>query len=323
MTMNNEEYRTIEDISEEKEEGLKIIEEDEFEENTNDITNYDTLEQEIEALEDLFLEEEIDFGFEEIANLLMLDEEQFKLLSEPFLFELEENIEAHKTIFALAAKQNDYQLEDFQNSFEEIRKEIYSSNELSQSKKDFILRIVGILFDAFFEEASFNKIISIPYELCREVTIPKYANNGDAGMDIYSPEEYTILPGETKIIPTGIKMAIPRGYAILIQPRSGQSLKTKLRIANTPGLIDSGYRDEIGVIIENIEPAFKDIEYDFDNNGEIHIKSILHGESYTITKGQRFAQMRLVETPTAALFPIENIEEIGEDRGGGFGSSGK
>ena len=141
-------------------------------------------------------------------------------------------------------------------------------------------------------------------------------------MDIYAPEEYTIPPGDTIIIPTGIKCAVPQGYALLIQPRSGQSAKTKLRIANTPGLIDSGYRDEIGVIVENIEPKIKDIEYEFNDDGSINIKSVLYGDTYTITKGQRFAQMRLVEAPTAALFPVSNIGEIEGDRGGGFGSSG-
>ena len=310
MTMKNEENK-----------GLEIIEEDAFEEEIEDTTDYISLKNEINILQNLFDEQDIDFGFTDLATMLTLEEGQFQLLSEPFLLEFESNIKQNKEMFALLAKQKNYQLEDFQNAFNELQIEINSSNELSQSKKDFIIRLVGIMFDAFFEETSFNKIISISYELCRAVQIPQYANSGDAGMDLYSPEEYTIAPGETKIIPTGIKVAIPKGYAILIQPRSGQSAKTKLRIANTPGLIDSGYRDEIGVIVENIDPPFKDIDYEFDDKGEIHIKSILHGESYTITKGQRFAQMRLVEVPTIALFPVENIGEIGEDRGGGFGST--
>ena len=82
-----------------------------------------------------------------------------------------------------------------------------------------------------------------------------------------------------------------------------------------------GYRDEIGVIVENIEPPFKDIDYEFDDNGEIHIKSILHGQSYTIAKGQRFAQMRLVQVPKANFVKVESVGEIGENRNGGFGST--
>ena len=309
--MNNEENK-----------GLEIVEENAFEENKpEDTTNYISLEKEINILQDLFNEEDFDFGFTDLATMLMLPEEEFNMLSEPFLLEFENNIQQSKEMFALLAKQNNYQLEDFQNAFAEIQAEIDNSNELSQSKKDFILRLVAIMFDVFFEEISFNKIISIPYELCRKVAVPQYANPGDAGMDLYAPEEYTIEPGATKIIPTGIKMAIPKGYAILIQPRSGQSVKTKLRIANTPGLIDSGYRDEIGVIVENIEPPFKDIDYEFDDNGEIHIKSIEHGKAYTITEGQRFAQMRLVQVPTAIFEKVESVGEIGENRLGGFGST--
>ena len=169
--------------------------------------------------------------------------------------------------------------------------------------------------------ASNSRVIHIPCELDEGVQLPTYAHETDAGLDIYTREEITLAPGETKIINTGIKMAIPDGYAILIQPRSGQSAKTKLRIANSPGLIDAGYRDEIGVIIENIEPPFKDIDYEFDDNGEIHIKSILHGQSYTIAPGQRFAQMRLVQVPKAEFMQVESVGEIGENRNGGFGST--
>ena len=74
--------------------------------------------------------------------------------------------------------------------------------------------------------------------------------------------------------------------------------------------------------MENIEPNIKDIEYDFNSNGEPVIKSILHGASYTIGKGERFAQMRLVEVPTASFYQVKSVDGIGDDRGGGFGSSG-
>jgi dUTP pyrophosphatase len=135
--------------------------------------------------------------------------------------------------------------------------------------------------------------------------------------------DFTIGPGETKIIPIDIKVALPYGYAFLIHPRSGLSSKTKLRIANSIGLIDSQYKGVIGVIVENIEPAIKDITYKFDEQGQPILTSVLHGQSYTISKGDRFAQMRLVEVPTARFFQVESVNGIGDDRGGGFGSSGK
>lgn len=280
-------------------------------------------EKELDLIKDMVdPDNEEFFDFDILGEMLKLDDEKFEILSESFLNEIEKTFNGQQEIFALVAKQKGYELEEFQRIYAESE-EVLKQSDLSPMKQDFLMRFIGIIFNAFFEnEGVFKRIITIPYELCREVNIPKYANPGDAGMDLYSPDEYTIDPGETVIIPTGVKMAVPKGYAILIQPRSGQSVKTKLRIANTPGLIDSGYRDEIGVIVENIEPKFKDIDYEFDEEGEIHINSILHGAPYTIEKGQRFAQMRLVEVPTAALLQVDKVEEIGDNRGGGFGSSG-
>jgi len=268
-------------------------------------------------------DEETIMGIASLEHMLELEDDKFEVLSETFLKEFEKSLNSNSEVFALISKQQNLDEEQIGLNYQAARQEIEESN-LSEVKKDFMLRFVSLLFNAVFKNADeYTKILSIPYELCREGAVaPTYANKTDAGMDIYAPEEYTIPPGDTIIIPTGIKCAVPQGYALLIQPRSGQSAKTKLRIANTPGLIDSGYRDEIGVIVENIEPKIKDIEYEFNDDGSINIKSVLYGDTYTITQGQRFAQMRLVEAPTAALFPVSNIGEIEGDRGGGFGSSG-
>ncbi len=89
------------------------------------------------------------------------------------------------------------------------------------------------------------------------------------------------------------------------------------------GLIDSQYKGVIGVILENVEPRIKDVIYEFDDNNRPVIKAIEHGQSYSISKGDRFAQMRLVEVPSASFFQVESVDGIGDDRGGGFGSSGK
>jgi len=120
--------------------------------------------------------------------------------------------------------------------------------------------------------------VDIKVEICREnIQLPEYANPGDAGIDIYAAEDVTINPGETKIIPTGLKVAIPTGYEIQVRPRSGLSAKTPLRVPNSPGTIDAGYRDEVGVILTNTSQA---------NNGEFLIteKGNKHG-SYKICKG--------------------------------------
>ena len=199
-------------------------------------------------------------------------------------------------------------------------------SELSQVKKDFFVRMMDTLIDVFIQASGYeDNIVTIPIELMDYGIEPTYAHDGDAAMDIYSPIECDIAPGETVNIKSGIKVAVPRGYALLVQPRSGQSLKTKLRIPNSPGLIDSGYRGEIGIMLENIESPVQEL-------GEIHspnttaaelMQGALYGQSYHIDKGQRIAQMRLVEVPQIKW---QKVEHIGEDtiRGtGGFGSSGE
>ena len=321
-------------MSNEEQKGLHIVEEDAFDntnKNSNDLKNfYRNEEENVGLLSEFFSilsEEQItEDNAKEIASLMALPDEQFDIISEQLLSGMEDTMTDSSTriMMAEALRKDKITPNDaitiFQDAIKNIDEEM---NMLDQKRKDFFKRYFGIFINIIQGlEGLADRIITVPVEYCKEITPPKYASEGDAGMDLYSPDEFTINPGETKIIPTGIKMAIPKGYAILIQPRSGLSVKTKLRIANTPGLIDSGYRDEIGVIVENIEPPFKDIEYDFDENGEIHIKSILHGQPYTIGKNERFAQMRLVAVPTAALYEVESVKEIEGDRGGGFGHTG-
>lgn len=145
-------------------------------------------------------------------------------------------------------------------------------------------------------------MVDIYVETCRDdVELPTYARQGDAGMDIRADMGITIGPGDTVVIPTGLKMAIPAGYEIQVRPRSGMSAKTSLRVANSPGTIDSGYRDEIGIIMWNSSTD----------------------DSYEIKKGDRIAQIVLNEVPKINFIPTDNVKLIGEDRGGGFGSTGK
>lgn len=265
-------------------------------------------------------------GLDMFESLMTLSDEDFEQLKPSFLQLFRETIneeESKKEILAMIVGEN-YTPARLELDYTTAIEALNTIDFLSQAKIDFLKEVTTLSINKIREYMGIaESVITIPCEVGEGIKIPSYAHETDAGMDIYSPSEYTIGPGETVIIPTGIKAAIPEGYALLIQPRSGQSAKTKLRVANTPGLIDSGYRDEIGVIVENIEPPFKDIDYEFDDNGEIHIKSILHGEAYTIAEGQRFAQMRLVRVPKANFVEVSSVSGVGEDRGGGFGSSGQ
>lgn len=161
--------------------------------------------------------------------------------------------------------------------------------------------------------------IEVCIEICREGAIlPSYANPGDAGMDVCAAEDVTIHPGQTVLIPTGIKLAIPEGYEIQVRPRSGISLKTPLRLSNSPGTIDSGYRDELGIIMSNTSEI---CICDEGNILTLNSAKNVHGV-YKINKGDRIAQIILQKVPRIEFRVVDSVGEIGISRGGGFGSSG-
>ena len=276
---------------------------------------------------DILSSEELEVipGFKELAIVLSMNEENFKAISEIILQEMERELnkpeirlQVIQELTVGASKEQILQI------YKEAIEVTDNYKDLSQQKRDFLKRVFMLIANVVEEDFGESKdIVNIPIELCNsEAKLPTYANAGDAGLDVYALEDYTILPGETKLIPTGIKVAVPYGYELQVRPKSGRALKTKLRIANTPGTIDSGYRDEIGVIVENIESPIKDIEYDFDEKGNIIIKSILHGQPYYINKGEKFAQLVLAKVSTVNFVQVENIGQIEGNRGGGFGSTG-
>ena len=284
------------------------------------------LEQVLNLFNDIMgTEEDKSFG-DALTSLFNMDDEKFALISPGILQSFQQSVNNPNDKLGLvqALNANGATAEDLVASFNTISDAIDSIEEISQIKRDFLKSLLATLTNAVNEtEGIAKRFVQIPVELCHpDARMPQYANTSDSGMDVYALDDYIIAPGETKLIPTGIKLALPPGYEIQVRPKSGRALKTKLRIANTPGTVDAGYRDEIKVIVENIEPPIKDIEYDFDDNGTPIIKSILHGAAHTIGKGEKFCQLVLMEVPKAALYRVEQVGEIGENRGGGFGSTG-
>lgn len=143
-------------------------------------------------------------------------------------------------------------------------------------------------------------MVTIKYKLLdKSMPVPKYAHKGDAGLDLYSSIDYVLKPYERKLIPTGIKVAIPSGYAGFIQPRSGLAIKHGIALVNSPGLIDSGYRGEICIIIINLDSR----------------------EDFTIKKGDKICQMVVKKIEEADLVESEELD-ISERAERGFGSTG-
>lgn len=160
--------------------------------------------------------------------------------------------------------------------------------------------------------------------LSDNATVPTYAHTGDSGFDLYASEDAIIEPRHTVIVATGLAFGIPAGYEIQLRPRSGISAKHKLRIPNAPGTVDTGYRGEVGVIVENTsyegEERVTHVKTLGDNTLNTAPETYPKG-TYIIRKGDRIVQGVLAEVPHAMF---EVVDDLGDtERGdGGFGSSG-
>lgn len=265
----------------------------------------------------------------EFFALLTSKEEQFKVLAPYFLKEIMTHLNGPQ------AKEIYKELQRDSNMFSNVQtlystlvsnledENILEELSLSDLQIGFLKELISEVYNKIIEGVKEVGFVAVPIEILSEdAKIPQYANAGDAGLDLYAVEDVVLNPGEVKTIKTDLKIAIPEGYEMQIRPKSGRSLKTKMRVANSVGTIDSGYRGEVMVIMENIEPSIKDIEYEFDENGKPIILSILHGNSHTINKGEKFAQMILSKVEKCNFVKVKEITSIGNDRGGGFGSSG-
>ena len=131
------------------------------------------------------------------------------------------------------------------------------------------------------------------------VPLPKYSKGGDAGADIVTRIDLTLVPGERALAPTGIAIAIPNGYAAFAHPRSGLAIKHGVSMVNTPGTIDAGFRGELQVILINLDPR----------------------ESISFKRGDRIAQLVFQKVEHADFVEVEELPGSGRSDGG-FGSTG-
>ena len=145
-------------------------------------------------------------------------------------------------------------------------------------------------------------VVSIPIRrIDPDLPLPSYAEPGDAGCDLLAAESVTLAPGGGRaMIRSGIAIAIPPGYAGFVQPRSGLALRHGITCVNSPGLIDSGYRDELRVLLLNTDPT----------------------KPYEVQRGDRIAQLVIQRIEVAEWTVVESLDR--SERGlGGFGHSGR
>ena len=128
---------------------------------------------------------------------------------------------------------------------------------------------------------------------------PRYAHTGDAGADLVSTESLRLEPGQRALVGTGVRIALPDGYAAFIVPRSGLATKHGITIVNSPGTVDAGYRGEIKVTLLNTDTA----------------------QAFNIAPGDRIAQMIVMPVTRAHFIPVDELPESVRGQGG-FGSTG-
>jgi dUTP pyrophosphatase len=144
-----------------------------------------------------------------------------------------------------------------------------------------------------------NRADVLVLRIDKDLPLPSYAHPGDAGLDLVTTIDATIAPGERRLLPTGIAIALPDGFAAFVHPRSGLASKFGLTVVNAPGTIDAGYRGEISVALVNLDLS----------------------EPVTVSRGDRIAQLVVVPVATAVLHEVQTLP--GSHRGdGGFGSTG-
>lgn len=143
------------------------------------------------------------------------------------------------------------------------------------------------------------KMVKIEIQKIKDnAIIPKYAHKGDAGVDIYSAEDYLLKPGERVLVSTGIKIAVPKGYEAQIRPKSGLAINNGITVLNTPGTVDSCYRGEVCVVAVNL--------------GKVE---------YKIEKGKKIAQMVINKVEDAKFEEVDELDGTSR-KDGGFGSTG-
>jgi dUTP pyrophosphatase len=144
-------------------------------------------------------------------------------------------------------------------------------------------------------------VIEVQIKLLDEdLPMPRYQHEGDAGLDLPSRVDYVLEPGERAMIPTGIAVAIPRGYAGFVLPRSGLASCHGIALVNSPGLVDSGYRGEMAIIMINTDKR----------------------EAFHIKRGDRIAQLVIQKVVEATTVQVTELDTTSRGAGG-FGSTGR
>ena len=176
-----------------------------------------------------------------ITRLLSVPEDQFEILAPGIMQSYQQSLNNPNDKIALVQALNatPTKSEDVTEAFLALSDEV-DKISLSKPKRDSLKEMLASIINSIKDtEGIAKRNVPVAIELCHpDAKIPQYAHISDSGMDVYALNDITVRPGETVLVPTGIKVALPVGFELQVRPKSGRALKTKLSVANTPGTID-------------------------------------------------------------------------------------
>lgn len=240
---------------------------------------------------------------EQLYQLMDMPDDKFDAVADNFIKVIKEtysNPETRNSIISELKTAPAINIEEERKGIKELLSELEEDDSLSAKKKEVLSTMINCSLEII--ESIYilpRNMVEVKITLDEGAAMPSYAHSADSGADICAIEKTTISPHSTVVVKTGVHVSIPVGYEIQVRPRSGLSLKTPLRICNTPGTIDSGYTGEIGVIMENTSNL-----------------------TQTIEEGQKIAQLVLVEVPMIKWSLVDSLENT-ERGSGGYGSTDK
>ena len=241
-------------------------------------------------------------GLLEICDFANLPDEQFKEIQTYVTVGIESAYAEPSFKQELKRLTDALSSEDFRmmtTTFAVIDEEL-SKLDCIDEKKVFLRLIMDSMSTGITDMYNNPYDIEVPIQFFGDADqAPLYAHSTDAGADVFAAEDF-IIPANSfgYSIPLGFALALPRGWQVEVRPRSGLSKKTHMRISNTPGTIDAGYRDELALLTDNF------------------------GEDLSFKRGDRVCQLVLQPIYRMKFIPTDNVKNVGEDRGGGFGSTG-
>ena len=246
-----------------------------------------------------------------VETIIQMDDRDFNAIRHVVLDELEKSFNRPNERIKLveALRLNNMSAEDVHDLQMQLIGQINENltGQVSGNKLDFLRQITGLITNAIADtDGVYKRTVTVPYQKSNpEIPEPTYPNSGQYAMMVYATEEFRVDPDRSHMMRTGLRFALPKGYAFDVKTPARLLTLTKLRIV--PQIIGTYDRSELILIVENVEPRLVT-----GNDGD---EEAPYGRDYTVEKGSIIAELVLREVPTAVLYEVNNIDGLNDEIG--------